>query len=181
MWGCGNLETWLQKMWDILWKWILQFPFGADHDSFRLVSYFNFFTRWSNNVLLIFGLFILAVWQFWPFRRQYLTILKVGYKASLESRLLKKPNCQKRTIVTKILCRRLLSSGQSVKDDGQCSTLEYLTDVGGVVFEGTGVELMVGCVYSEAWNKHGKASVSNHKPKTYTQTGGQFKTNIHIY
>ena len=164
--SCGNL-------------WILQFPFGADHDSLRLVSYFNFFTRWSNNVLLIFGLFILAVWQFWPFRRQYLTILKVGYKASLESRLLKKPNCQKRTIVTKILCRP--SSGQSVKDDVQCSTLEYLTDVGGVVFEGTGVEWMVGCVYSEAWNKHGKAAMSNHKPKTYTQTGGQFKTNIHIY
>ena len=93
-------------------------------------------------------------------------------------------NCQKRTIVTKILCRRLLSSGQlarPVKDDVQCSTLEYLTDVGGVVFEGTGVEWMVGCVYSEAWNKHGKASVSDHKPKTYTQTGGQFKTNIHIY
>ena len=68
-----------------------------------------------------------------------------------------------------------------VKDDVQCSTLEYLTDVGDVVFEGTGVEWMVGCVYSEAWNKHGKAAVSNHKPKTYTQTGGQFKTNIHIY
>ena len=60
------------------------------------------------------------------------------------------PNCQKRTIVTKILCRPLLSSGQSVKDDVQCSSLEYLTDVGGVVFEGTGVELMVGCVYSES-------------------------------
>ena len=160
--SCGNL-------------WILQFPFGADHDSLRLVSYFNFFIRWSNNVLLIFGLFILAVWQFWPFRRQYLTILKVGYKASLESRLLKKPNCQKRTIVTKILCRRLLSSVHPVKDGVQCSSLEYLTDVGDVVFEGTGVEWMVGCVYSEAWNKHGKASVSYYK-QTYTQT--EFKTNI---
>ena len=65
----------------------------------------------------------------------------------------------------------------SVKDDVQCSSLEYLTDVVDVVFEGTGVEWMVGCVYSEAWNKHGKASVSDHKPKTYTQTGSQFKTN----
>ena len=64
-----------------------------------------------------------------------------------------------------------------VKDDVQCLSLEYLTDVGGVVFEGTGVEWMVGCVYSEAWNKHGKASVSNHK-QTYTQT--EFKTNIYI-
>ena len=41
-----------------------------------------------------------------------------------------------------------------VQDDIQCSSLEYLTDVGDVVFEGTGVEWMAGCVYSEAWNKH---------------------------
>ena len=68
-----------------------------------------------------------------------------------------------------------------MKYDVQCSTLEYLTDVvGDVIFEGTGVEWMVGCVYSEAWNKHGKASMSDHKPKTYKQTGCQYKTNIYI-
>ena len=177
MWEYGNLETWLQKM----WKWILQFPFGADYDSFRLVSYFNFFTRWSNNVLLIFGLFNLAVWQFWPFRRQYLTILKVGYKASLESRLLKNLIVKRERLSPKYSAGPCYPVARPVKDDVQCSSLEYLTDVGDVVFEGTGVEWMVGCVYSEAWNKHEKASVSIHKPKTYTQTGGQFKTNIHIY
>ena len=172
MWECGNLETWLQKMWDILWKSMdSSISFWSWSWLVKARQLLQFFSP-DGQITFCWFVCLFSFWQFWPFRRQYLTILKVGYKASLESRLLKKPNCQKRTIVTKILCRRLLSSVQPVKDDGQCSTLEYLTDVGDVVFEGTGVEWMVGCVYSEAWNKHGKASVSNHKPKTYTQTGG---------
>ena len=50
--SCGNL-------------WILQFPFGADHDSLRLDSYFNFF---HPMVKLSFADFLVcSFWQFGSF------------------------------------------------------------------------------------------------------------------
>ena len=103
-WECGNLETWLQKMWDILWKWILQFPFGADHDSFRLVSYFNFFTRWSNNVLLIFwfvhfgSLAVLAISPAISDHPQGWLQGKPGVTTAEETELSKENDCHQNTL-----------------------------------------------------------------------------------
>ena len=86
--SCGNL-------------WILQFPFGADHDSLRLVSYFNFFIRWSNNVLLIFGLFILAVLAVSPAisdHPQGWLQGKPGVTTAEETELSKENDCHQNTL-----------------------------------------------------------------------------------
>ena len=81
--------------------WILKFPFGADHDSLRLVSYFNFFIRWSNNVLLIFGLFILAVLAVSPAisdHPQGWLQGKAGVTTADETELSKENDCHQNTL-----------------------------------------------------------------------------------
>ena len=94
--SCGNL-------------WILQFPFGADHDSLRLDSYFNFFTRWSNNVLLIFwfvhfgSLAVLAVSPAISDHPQGWLQGKPGVTTGEETELSKENDCHQNTLQAPVI------------------------------------------------------------------------------